>query len=174
MTALVTTIALLVAPIPTPFPKESQWPTPVNSAAPTSSAMFDAYPWEEPRSSSAPTPVVASSDSPPPSPSTTLAEPSSTKPPAPIDLGLKRLTELGANPYQLRIFGCLAWFESRNDPYAVSPTNDKGLWQIHFPLHAWRSAGRDIFDPIVNAEVAWDIYRESGWRAWSTHGLCGV
>jgi hypothetical protein len=87
---------------------------------------------------------------------------------------MNRLAELGANPYQLRVFGCLAWFESTNNPYAVSYTNDHGLWQTNARFHAWRWRGRDIYDPTVNAEVAWDIYRESGFRAWTTARLCGV
>jgi len=92
----------------------------------------------------------------------------------PIEVALNRLAELGATQWQLRTFGCLAWFESRNDPYAVSPTNDFGILQINRFFHAWRWAGRDIYDPVVNAEVAWDIFRESGFRAWTTAQMCGV
>lgn len=91
---------------------------------------------------------------------------------APIEQGMNRLAERDASPYELRVFGCLAWFESRNDTYAISVTNDRGLWQIHFPLHAWRFAGRDWRDPIANADVAMDIYRESGFRAWATWRMC--
>lgn len=171
MTNLIVAVSLILTPSPITAPKEAptSWPTVIS--APSPPTITD---WSFPPTELQPSLFVET----PPAAFTVSSEPSPPLPPppllVPIEAGMNRLAELGASPYQLRVFGCLAWFESRNDPYAVSRTNDRGLWQIHFPLHAWRSAGRDIYDPVVNAEVAWDIYRESGWRAWSTHGLCGV
>ncbi len=94
-------------------------------------------------------------------------------PPSAIDVALNRLGELGATPFELRTFGCIAWFESRNNPWAVSPTNDRGIFQIN-GVHRAKYVGRDIFDLTVNAEVAWQVYQSAGFRAWTVHGRCGV
>lgn len=46
-------------------------------------------------------------------------------------------------------------------------TEDFGLMQIN-SIHAAKYQGRDIFDPQVNLDVAFQIYKASGWHAWAT------
>lgn len=168
MTRCLLSVAMLLTPAPMNAPKEAVW-QPIQSSSASASPAADISTteyWSFPSPTSLP-------ESPNISSIAESAPPISTVPIlSPIDTGLNRLNELGASPYQLRVFGCLAWFESKNDPYVVSRTQDYGLWQINRYFHAWRWAGRDIFDPITNAEVAWDIYRESGFRAWTTARLC--
>ena len=76
---------------------------------------------------------------------------------------------------------CIIGHESGGNPRAVSATGDYGLAQIH--RRTWertftRLTGRPwlpaIFDPDLNGIMAREVYREQGWRAWSTHRLCGV
>lgn len=162
--------------VPRPISLEEalKWPSPPVSSATTKAETFDSSspPTESPPSLSVESPPVASSDSSLPSPLPPIAQPQIER--SPIEAGMARLADLGATDWQLRTFGCLGFYESTNNPYAVSATGDYGWLQINKRYHGWRWAGRDIFDPAVNAEVAWDIYRESGFRAWTTHGLCGV
>ncbi len=159
------------------------WPTAASSAGAVTAPAFNPTSYSFPVvTESVPIPPPATSELSvavsPPLTAPTPPEPTATRSPAtPIEQGLARLEELGATAYQLRIFGCLAWFESRNDPYAIHyNTNgsvDRSLWQIN-SIHAAKYAGRDIFDPVVNAEVAWQIYQSSGWRAWAVAPKCGV
>ncbi len=90
-----------------------------------------------------------------------------------VDVFITRIDELGAAPWEQNTFRCVVWFESKNNPWAVSPTNDRGLAQIN-GVHYAKYAGRDIFDPTVNAEVAWQVYQGAGWKAWTVAPLCGV
>lgn len=48
-----------------------------------------------------------------------------------------------------------------SDPFGGS----RGLFQIN-GVHRARYAGQDIHDPVVNARVAYAIYREQGRNAW--------
>lgn len=65
------------------------------------------------------------------------------------------------------VAACIAEHESGGRTYAVSPTNDYGLWQIHDAV--------GLFNPIANAQRA--IYMSDNgrdWHAWTTHYDCGV
>lgn len=50
---------------------------------------------------------------------------------------------------------------NRNDPHGGS----RGLFQVN-GIHAWRYRGQDIYDPLVNSMIAYDIYQQQGRRAW--------
>ena len=50
---------------------------------------------------------------------------------------------------------------------AVGRQGELGLFQLMPRYHAWRWAGRDPFDPRVNAEAALGLRVEQGWRPWS-------
>lgn len=68
----------------------------------------------------------------------------------------------------LAIFRC----ESGLNPAAVSPGGDLGIAQIHWPVHAGRALAMgytqaDMLTPGPNLAVAWAIWSEVGWRAWS-------
>lgn len=69
--------------------------------------------------------------------------------------------------------------ESGGDPWAVSPTNDRGLWQINARTWLrsidWR-AKYDLeaiygpwYDPVSNTAMAVFIFRRAGrsWAPWS-------
>ena len=55
--------------------------------------------------------------------------------------------------------------ESGGNPYAVSRTQDYGLWQIHMGLQYY---GDRIFDPAFNTQLAYQKYIGRGrtWTAW--------
>jgi len=55
--------------------------------------------------------------------------------------------------------------ESHGNPYAVSATDDHGLWQIHNGLSAY---GPIIYDPDFNTQIAYQKYigRGRNWSAW--------
>ena len=73
---------------------------------------------------------------------------------------------------------CIMRRESGYNPRAVSPTNDRGLWQIN-GVHAanfQRVTGAPylpgVFDPTLNSIYArWLLDRE-GWRPWTTRAAC--
>jgi lysozyme-like protein/replisome organiser protein len=49
---------------------------------------------------------------------------------------------------------------------------DQGIFQIN-SVHAAKYAGEDIFNPDVNIRVAYQIFKASGWGAWTTyHNNC--
>ena len=69
------------------------------------------------------------------------------------------------------------------NPNAVSPTDDWGLFQINRPT--WdpdrnplspftREQWAHVLEPNVNVWMAAHIYSRSGWGAWATASLCGV
>lgn len=70
----------------------------------------------------------------------------------------------------------IALAESRGNPMAKGDINvpnpgdaSYGLWQINSHWHP--EYGPDftkLFDPVVNASAAFDIYSKSGFTAWST------
>lgn len=80
----------------------------------------------------------------------------------------------------------VAWCESRRDPRAVSPTGDYGLFQLN--RRTWDPArnprarpywprGKDwrhVFDPVVNARVAWAISKRGTdfWTHWRWSARC--
>ncbi len=180
--AVLVSLALIINPFPTVEPMS---PVPVRQVVPAWTPappeLYDEGEWQW---ATYAIPVSAASAEPPPtsiehtqtsattSPVETMTSVNS-EPMSSIDIAIATLSDLGAQQWQLDVFRCLAWFESRNDPYAVSATNDYGLMQIN-GVHRAKYAGRDIFDPTVNAEVAWQVYLGSGFRAWTTARLCGV
>ncbi len=61
----------------------------------------------------------------------------------------------------------VAYCESRLDARATSPAGDRGLFQIA-PLHSARVGGdlSLLYDPEINANVAFQLYQERGWSPW--------
>jgi Lysozyme like domain len=62
-------------------------------------------------------------------------------------------------------------FGGRNLP--VGAATSYGLWQIHWTVHPEVLNGADpsiLFDPQVNANAAFTVFREQGFEAWSTFG----
>jgi hypothetical protein len=63
---------------------------------------------------------------------------------------------------------CIAEKESGGYIYALSPTNDYGLWQIH-------NGGSAMYDAYANARRAIAMSSDgTDWSQWTTHSLCGV
>ena len=65
---------------------------------------------------------------------------------------------------------CLAESNGNVNSYNVNTngTVDKGLMQIN-SCHADLIGDKDLYDPKVNMDIAYQIYRGSGWRAWSAY-----
>lgn len=64
---------------------------------------------------------------------------------------------------------CIAEHESGGRSWAISPTNDWGLWQINKP--SWGALA--TLDPLGNARAAVLIsHRGSNWSPWATAGMC--
>lgn len=67
---------------------------------------------------------------------------------------------------------CMA--ESGGDPNAHCfncagvPENSVGLFQINLNAHP-DLATQDVYDPTVNAQAAYDLWKSSGWSPWSTY-----
>ena len=60
----------------------------------------------------------------------------------------------------------IATAESGGNPYAVSPTDDIGLWQINLP--SWGSEAST--NPVVNARAAVSISDDgTNWGPWTTY-----
>lgn len=59
--------------------------------------------------------------------------------------------------------------ESGGNPNALSPTQDRGLMQIN-QCHSAKVGGNlnALFNPETNVKVAYQIWKSSGWRAWTT------
>lgn len=72
---------------------------------------------------------------------------------------------------------CIVWYESRNNPAAVGGAGEASLFQIH-PVHAGsfrRLTGKpwgEAWNPILNGQYAHRLWREQGWRPWTTAGRC--
>lgn len=66
----------------------------------------------------------------------------------------------------------VALAESGGDTEATHQNNDGstdyGLWQIN-SVHRELLAGKQWKDPLVNAQMAYEVWKGSGWRAWSTY-----
>jgi cell wall-associated NlpC family hydrolase len=64
----------------------------------------------------------------------------------------------GFQPNQAATMTAIALAESGGDPHAhnASGENSKGLWQINAAAHKW-TAGKDLYDPVVNAEAAFKV-----------------
>ena len=71
---------------------------------------------------------------------------------------------------------CVLEWESEGDPNAVSPTDDHGLFQIHYPIWGphFGVSRADLYDPVLNVRLASLILKAQGWGAWSavTRGKC--
>jgi len=81
----------------------------------------------------------------------------------------------GVDPSLMR---CIAWYESRYDPNAVSWSHDEGLFQFHIWPHGsslidetpW--AGMDPFDPWISSYAAGWLMHRGYLHRWSTWWLC--
>jgi soluble lytic murein transglycosylase-like protein len=62
--------------------------------------------------------------------------------------------------------------ESGMDPNNYNPSGASGLFQILVQAHQDKIAGRNIFDPEVNVEVASELYQEQGWAPWESSRSC--
>jgi len=63
---------------------------------------------------------------------------------------------------------CLAESNGNVNSYNVNTngTVDKGLMQIN-SCHYDLIGDKDLYDPKVNMDIAYQIYKGSGWSAWS-------
>lgn len=75
-------------------------------------------------------------------------------------------------------FLCIAWHESRFDPFAWNPSGAAGVYQFMPKTWGnvwWRvSDHANVYDPVVNIEGAAWLYHHVGPRQWEvvTKGLC--
>lgn len=61
---------------------------------------------------------------------------------------------------------CIAEHESSGRSWAISPTNDWGLWQIH-------DGGPAMLNPLSNAQRAVAMSGNgTSWSQWTTQGMC--
>jgi hypothetical protein len=73
----------------------------------------------------------------------------------------------GGSAAKASVAVCIAEHESGGRPWAVSPTNDYGLWQEHNDPAA--------LNPGVSAATAVQMSGDgTNWSAWTTAGSCGV
>ena len=74
----------------------------------------------------------------------------------------------GFDWHELHTAVAVAYAESGGDPFAINHNNDGstdyGLWQIN-SVHGFD----DLFNPVVNAEAAFDVWQRQGWTAWYAH-----
>ena len=84
--------------------------------------------------------------------------------------GLEALwTAAGGPSWAASHAACIAEHESGGRSWAISPTNDWGLWQINKP--SWGAMA--TLDPLGNARAAVIIsHRGSNWSPWATAGMC--
>jgi hypothetical protein len=71
---------------------------------------------------------------------------------------------------------CIIDKESQGLATADNPRSTaRGLFQV---LRSWPIAFgytyADLYDPAINAIVAYRVYQIQGWRAWTVHHQCGV
>lgn len=72
----------------------------------------------------------------------------------------------GGNPSSAFIAAEIAEAESGGNATAISPTNDRGLWQINYPSHGPILA---TFNPDGNARAAIEISDNgTDWQPWTT------
>lgn len=74
---------------------------------------------------------------------------------------------------------CIVHHESRGNPRAMGGAGERGLYQIH-PVHRstftavtgrpWSAA----YEPGPNGQFAAHLWRQQGWRPWSTARVCGL
>lgn len=64
----------------------------------------------------------------------------------------------------VNIWHCIAYRESKWNPYATGSAGERGIFQIH-PVHAswigsdwWR-----LYEPAVNTHYAVELYRRAGY-----------
>lgn len=83
--------------------------------------------------------------------------------------GTRRMGQTASAFLDTAIAVCLA--ESGGNTAAKNPSSSaSGLWQIMASVHADKIGGRDIFDPVVNTEVAHKIYDNAGgWSPWEAY-----
>ena len=71
---------------------------------------------------------------------------------------------------------CVLDHESGGNPNAASPTDDHGLFQIHYPIWGphFGVSRADLKVPALNVRLASLILKAQGWGAWSavTRGKC--
>jgi hypothetical protein len=81
--------------------------------------------------------------------------------------GLERLWEAaGGSSATAYHAACIAEHESSGRPWAISPTNDWGLWQIH-------NGGQPMLVPFQNAQRAVAMSGNgSNWGQWTTARYC--
>jgi hypothetical protein len=80
-------------------------------------------------------------------------------------------SQAGFPPDQIPTAVGVALAESNGDPRAraLTPFEDsRGLWQINTLAHPDLAARFDLSDPLQNAKAALEVWRSSGWRAWTT------
>ncbi len=75
---------------------------------------------------------------------------------------------------------CIIWEESRNDPNATGSAGEAGLLQLH-PIHARefeRLTGKpyhpNAWNPVLNGQASFALWKRTGWRSWSTARRCGL
>lgn len=81
--------------------------------------------------------------------------------------GLARLWEAaGGSSGTAWHAACIAMHESTGRPWAISPTNDWGLWQIH-------NGGYAMLNAYANAQRAIAMSGNgTNWSQWTTRGFC--
>lgn len=67
----------------------------------------------------------------------------------------------------------IMWCESRGVPTASSHTDDHGLFQIHYPIWgpAFGVSRNDLYDPVLNVDIAYKVYAQQGYGAWVCNRL---
>ncbi len=181
MARLVLAAALVFTPAPvTPRQEAKPWhalpPSArvVQPAAPTSSTYIwdDSATWESSFAATvSPAPLVSAPPEIPPAP---------TIPPPELTLrerALNRLTELGAQPWQVVVFDCIGLHESgwenvdhRNPDGSV----DAGVYQLNSIHRAQLAAeGLDPHVPEDAAQYAWQLSRQgTTFRPWVVAPIC--
>lgn len=54
------------------------------------------------------------------------------------------------------------------DAHATKGEDSRGLWQMNVQAHP-ELAGRNLYDPGVNAAAAYNLWKAKGWGPWSAH-----
>jgi Lysozyme like domain len=83
--------------------------------------------------------------------------------------GLEQLwVAAGGSPAREYVAACIAEHESGGRSWAISPTDDWGLWQIH-------AGGYAMLNPFANAQRAVAMSGDgTNWSPWTTAPMCGV